>query len=203
MKLIEKSLQAQGGDATVHYGVNGVTCEIRLPLKTATWSKDPRNAHRSALRLQAQASICDTSVLVVEDEPMTSMDLVTSLTEAGCKVVGPAGNVNRAMQLIDDESFDVALLDANLAGQPVDELAAALTRHNVSFAFVTGYGRDDLPHAFREAPILCKPFVRQELFETIGRLVQQTSCAIPLRLVLKAGNNWHSSRGGGLFRIPS
>jgi hypothetical protein len=35
-------------------------------------------------------------------------------------------------------------------GRPVDEIAAARTRRNVPFAFVTGYGRANLPRRFSE-----------------------------------------------------
>jgi hypothetical protein len=53
--------------------------------------------------------------------------------------------------------MDAALLDANLGRRPVDDIAAALTRHHVPFAFVTGYGREDLPQAFAVAAMLSKP----------------------------------------------
>jgi hypothetical protein len=50
-----------------------------------------------------------------------------------------------------------------------DEIAAALTRHNIPFVFVTGYGREALPHAFREATVLSKPFGRPEMLEAAAR----------------------------------
>ena len=40
------------------------------------------------------------------------------------------------------------LLEANLRGEPVDDVAAALTRRNIPFVFVTGYGRQALPESF-------------------------------------------------------
>ena len=51
--------------------------------------------------------------------------------------------------LIEAGEFDAALLDGNLAGKPVDDLAIALTRRGMPFVFVTGYGRDALPVGFR------------------------------------------------------
>ena len=48
--------------------------------------------------------------------------------------------------------------DANLGGDPVDEIAAALTRKGIPFAFATGYGREALPHGFRDRPVITKPF---------------------------------------------
>jgi hypothetical protein len=50
------------------------------------------------------------------------------------------GTVNEALQMQKHASFDGALLDGNLRGQKVDEIAAALTRRNIPFLFVSGYG---------------------------------------------------------------
>jgi CheY-like chemotaxis protein len=133
--LIKQSLQAHGGEACVRYDANGVTCEIRLPLAEGTDAR--RSAHCPAhVRTKAAASSHPTGragiegkhILVIEDEPLIWMDVVASLREAGCDVVGPAGTLDQAKQLIEDADFDVALVDANLAGHPVDELAVALTR---------------------------------------------------------------------------
>jgi hypothetical protein len=45
------------------------------------------------------------------------------------------------------------LLDGNLCGQPVDDIAAALAREKVPFVFITGYGRQSLPKASANAGI--------------------------------------------------
>ena len=72
------------------------------------------------------------------------------------------------------------MLDANLAGSPVDVLAAALTRRNVPFAFVSGYGPEGLPEAFRQAPLIRKPFQHQHLIEAIQKMVEE-QLRVPLR----------------------
>src|SRR5262249_3262973 len=82
----------------------------------------------------------------------------SSVTAAGGGGVGAAATLERAKRLIEESDCDAALLDVNLAGQPVDELATLLTRKNRPFAFVTGYGRDALPSGFRGAVVLGKPF---------------------------------------------
>ena len=100
---------------------------------------------------------------MVEDEALIFLDLETRLSTAGCEVIGPAATLELARRLVADAQFDAALVDANLAGHPVDELAIALTQRNVPFAFVTGYGRDVLPYGFREAVMLAKPFSQDQL----------------------------------------
>jgi len=123
-------------------------------------------------------------VLVVEDEPLVSMDMESCLTGAGCEVVGTAGTLSEAKTLCAEAQCDAALVDVNLAGKPVDELAAALTRRNIPFAFVTGYGREALPQGFRDALIVPKPFNETGLIATVELLVYQAAAgAVPLRKI--------------------
>jgi DNA-binding NtrC family response regulator len=91
------------------------------------------------------------------------MDIEAILIDAGCNVVGPAGNLDQAKRLVGNHDCDAALLDANLAGQSVDELAALLTQRKVPFAFVTGHGRDALPRGHRDAVLVGKPFRRDQI----------------------------------------
>ena len=189
--LIEQTMRGHGGECSVHYAADGVTCQIELPLSDDVQSKiaGSLTAASSAVPfLPAQDNPSDLlkgkRVLVVENEPLIAMDLESSLMAAGCKVIGPAGTFEEAKLLVDGVNFDVALLDVNLSGRPIDEIAAALSRKNVPFAFATGYGRKALPQAFQEAVILQKPFNHDELLAVVEVLLylrQQDSDIIPLR----------------------
>jgi CheY-like chemotaxis protein len=110
-------------------------------------------------------------ILVVEDEPLIAMEIEATLRDGGCSVVGPVGDPEQALSLV-ESGCDAALLDANLGGRPVDELAAALTRAGIPFAFITGYGREGVPLPFREAMIVRKPFSREGLLAALARLMQ-------------------------------
>ena len=61
--------------------------------------------------------------------------------------------------------------DTDLAGARVDDLAVELRRRRVPFAFATGFGRDSLPPAFLDAPLLAKPFAAEELVEMVRALL--------------------------------
>src|SRR4029079_12270274 len=98
-----------------------------------------------------------------------------------CEVLGPAATLERAEALMEAEAFDAALLDGNLGGHPVDVLAAGLTKRHIPFAFITGYGRDGLPKAFGNAPIISKPFNREQLLEALDRLLRENHGVISLR----------------------
>jgi len=109
------------------------------------------------------------------------MDMVATLESEGCQVVGPAANVAHAKILIEESKFDAALLDANLGGQASGEVAAALTRLDVPFVFVSGYGRDGLPEAFRQAPLIEKPHSRSQLMAILTHLLKRDAAIIPIR----------------------
>ncbi len=111
-------------------------------------------------------------LLVIEDEPLVALDIVAGLEDAGAEVLGPAGTERDALRLIDTEMADAALLDANLHGRPVDQVAAALVRRRIPFVFVSGHSRDGLPAGFAEAPLMGKPFSHRKLVEIVADLLQ-------------------------------
>ena len=187
--LIEQTLRAHGGEASVHYNTDGVTWEIKLPITENTRPSIGTDAAApkitsgpSVLQPQGnQPSLKGKRILLIEDEPLVSMDMESSLTAAGCEVIGPAGTIEDAKLLVEDADYDAALVDANLAGYPVDELATALTQKNCPFAFVTGYGREALPSGFREAVMLGKPFSQDQLLTVVEMLFYRTPTVVQLR----------------------
>jgi len=112
---------------------------------------------------------------------LVSMELESDLEAAGCEVIGPAATLAEAQTLVEGADYDAALLDVNLKGQPVDELANLLTKKNRPFAFVTGYGRDALPSGFRGAVVLGKPFSGDQLLATAEVLLYQADRVVQLR----------------------
>jgi CheY-like chemotaxis protein len=83
--------------------------------------------------------------------------------------------------MIEETALDGALLDGNLHGKPVGDIAAALVRKRVPFLFVTGYGRDALPEGFGKVAILSKPFSREQLLEAVAQLPRKVSSVVRLR----------------------
>jgi PAS domain S-box-containing protein len=176
--LIEQTLGAHGGEIAMRYGADGVTARIALPLRDPEWPTAPAaGATADQVELMvvppppARQRLSGKRIVVVEDEPLVSMEIEGCLETAGCVVVGPAGRLAKAKTLIAEGGYDAALLDANLAGERVDELAAMLATRNVPFAFVTGYGRDALPAGFRERIVLGKPFSQDRLLAVVERLI--------------------------------
>jgi DNA-binding response OmpR family regulator len=107
-------------------------------------------------------------ILVVEDEFLIALDIAGVLEQAGIVVIGPAGSVGDALQAIDGEEVHGALLDAHLAGEPVTRIADALKARGIPFAFVSGYGREQLPLAHRGALLVKKPFTGKDLLAAVA-----------------------------------
>ncbi|MGC1577212.1 MAG: response regulator [Beijerinckiaceae bacterium] len=191
--LIELSAQGEGGRARMSIETSGIVWEIEFPLPKLDASAAPTLAssaqlNDSALKEGAPQRVdqrplilAGRRLLVIEDEPLVALDLVAGLEEAGAEIVGSAGTVEEALQLIESASIDAVLLDANLRGRPVDDLAAALTRKNVPYVFVTGYGQESLPRSFSTAPMLAKPFSREQLLRAVAPLIGPSAATLRLR----------------------
>ena len=109
-------------------------------------------------------------LLVVEDELLVALDIESILNDAGLIVIGPASSAAEALKLIGSTTPDAALIDANLSGEPITEVAKALSERGIPFAYVTGYGRESLPNDY-QAPIVTKPFDADQLLAAARRLL--------------------------------
>lgn len=102
-------------------------------------------------------------VLVVEDEVAIAMLLEDMLLDIGAVVIGPAGRLSQGKTLAETEEVDIAILDVNVAGEPVYPVVDILARRGIRFVFSTGYGAGGIDPAWRDRPVLQKPFSQAEL----------------------------------------
>jgi signal transduction histidine kinase/DNA-binding response OmpR family regulator len=186
--LIEQSAKGEGGDALMSIEAAGVVWTITLPLPEHRPAKSPaaefvgRRTRDAATPIDRDTPrLTGKRILVVEDEPLVALDIVAALEAAGAEVAGSAGTAKEALRMIESVPLDAALLDANLRGHSVDEIAAALTARNVPFLFVTGYGPESLPHAFAKTAMLSKPFSHRELIAAAAGLVETPANVHQLR----------------------
>jgi len=178
--LIRRSLVAHDGDVSLVYDPAGLQCQISLPLAGASQPLDLGSVTRAG-DLSAPpgppANENAPRVLVIEDEAAIAFDLVTTLEEMGCSVVGPAATAAQAQALVRAGQFDLALLDANLAGEPVEDIAAALQARSIPFAFLSGYGRSELPSGFDSIQLVRKPFTIDQVCQVVRHLARQTDAS--------------------------
>lgn len=112
---------------------------------------------------QAGETLSGLRVLVVEDEAAISLLLEDMLLDFGCEVIGPAARLSTALDVVENQNVDLAILDVNVAGEPIYPVAESLVRKGVPFVFSTGYGSAGIKDAYRDRPVLQKPFAQHDL----------------------------------------
>ena len=109
-------------------------------------------------------------VVIVEDSYVVAAGLEYLLTSAGCDVVGKAGSLGAAIDLLDTVAFEVALLDIDLHGDNVAPVADEIRQRDKPIIFLSGYGETDiLPSHLQSLPRLEKPVNPAELFAALER----------------------------------
>ena len=110
-------------------------------------------------------------ILIVDDEFLIAMNYESMIEDCGGQPVGPAGDINGALAIIQAGQLDGALLDANLNGVSSEPIALALQAAGIPFVVITGYGRLDLDgRALSAAPRLTKPVVNQDFCTTLTQV---------------------------------
>jgi CheY-like chemotaxis protein len=113
-------------------------------------------------------------VLLVEDDTMICLLFEDMLLEFGCKIIGPACDIRRAVDLAQNhESIDVAILDVNLGGQVVFPVADILAGRGVPIVFSTGLGPSGLPAAWQGRPCIPKPMTTAQLVSSLGSALRE------------------------------
>ena len=127
--------------------------------------------------MSSEASAPGLRVLVIEDEALVAMLLEDMILDTGHQVAATLVDLPTALAYVADNaaSFDAAILDVNLSGQPSFPLAEALAGAGKAFAFSTGYGRDGLPAAWKDRPLLSKPFGAQSVIDALDQLTRATA----------------------------
>lgn len=117
------------------------------------------------------SEVSGARVLLVEDEGLVALMIEDMLEELGLKVVASAAHLKKACELATTGSFDLALLDVNLAGEFVFPVARVLRDRRIPFLFSTGYGAPPLEEEFRDTPAIGKPFSIDQLNEKLRTLL--------------------------------
>ncbi|MDM7460004.1 MAG: response regulator, partial [Paracoccus sp. (in: a-proteobacteria)] len=167
---------AGGGDmqsVTADWHPDGVVWSLRLGEGVSSCDQKQLTAEPPVAQAeQIPDGLNGCHILLVEDEPLVAMDMRHELEDAGADSVTVARTVAEAIDMATKRRFDIAVLDGNLGGEPVDEVAHTLTSRSVPFCFVSGYGREHLPHGYDRAPLIEKPFRSEALRATLASIRQ-------------------------------
>ncbi|USI74763.1 response regulator [Sphingomonas morindae] len=118
------------------------------------------------------SALAGVRVLIVEDEFILARQMSRALVEQGAEVIAAAPSVAAALScLAAGPAPDVAVLDVNLAGEPVYPVADALALRAIPFLFASGYDPEERDPRHRDAPHLQKPLVLMALVRRLAALV--------------------------------
>ena len=97
-------------------------------------------------------------ILIVEDEPLIAMMLEDFILALGHDVLGPCESVKQALAVVEEDGFDLAILDVNLKGENVWPVAAALRARSIPFVLASGGHVEPPPPEFKDVPMIEKPY---------------------------------------------
>jgi CheY-like chemotaxis protein len=121
-----------------------------------------------------QTGIKGLRVFVVEDDVAILMLAEDMLEELGCAIAATGTRMTEAIDAAQNCEADVALLDVNLAGQPVYPVAEILERRGIPLVFCTGYGGDQLDEGWRSKAVLQKPYRIEHLRDVLSAAAAKT-----------------------------
>ena len=111
-------------------------------------------------------------VLLVEDNMVIALDAADILEGEGAEEVLAAATAQQAMELLDANTIDLAILDINLGRSATSlTVAEALVERGIPFLLATGYGESTgAANGFPPAPVLKKPYSAADLIAAVGKL---------------------------------
>src|SRR2546421_5894224 len=108
------------------------------------------------------------AILVVEDEPLISLEITALFQSAGATVLS-AMNLPTAIGLVSTPGLSAAILDYGLGVEKVQILCAHLAERGVPFMFYTGYA--DLQERYPSTLVVQKPATGDILLAAVSNLV--------------------------------
>ena len=118
---------------------------------------------------ESAVSLRGRCVLIIEDEYLLATDLAKGFADAGVDILGPVATLAKALVLAEHKQLRGAVLDINLDGDKVYEVADVLVERGVPIVFVTGYDTSDIPTRFADVPFCQKPAEFADVIQALGR----------------------------------
>lgn len=121
--------------------------------------------------MQDQRTLSGQRIFVVEDETLVAMMIEGMIEELGATVIGTESRPDGALDFVASRhcEIDVAMLDLNLGTGHSYAIAEAIAGHGIPIVFSTGYTDGAIDAAWRDRPLLNKPFQLADLEGALAR----------------------------------
>jgi DNA-binding response OmpR family regulator len=107
--------------------------------------------------------LSNARILVVEDEMLIGLVLSDAIEAAEGEVVGPARSVAEAIEVIEDDGIDGAILDRTLLDGKVTPVAVMLVERAIPFIFYSGSEPDLFKEEFPAVRSFQKPIAPEHV----------------------------------------
>jgi len=163
--LIKESMAYEfDAHCSLDFARNGVQASFKIPhAKSKIAIKhDVLNASKIALTPKTFA------VLLLEDDYVIAKEMLRMLKKLGAQKIDMVPTIDKAIECITHNHYDVAFLDANIRGEFSGKIAEMLYRNNTPFFFATGYGSKEQDLQSSNAiKVFTKPVTEAQLLSAL------------------------------------
>lgn len=111
------------------------------------------------------------SILIVEDEPLIAMEIITAFSTAGA-LLTTTNTIKHARILVEHDGLTAAILDHALPDGACTNICERLTALGIPYLMYSGVASID--DACKHAPFLSKPATRQQLLDAMEALIRDS-----------------------------
>lgn len=115
----------------------------------------------------------DTSILILEDEPLIALDVETLLNECGFANLHFFKSAEQAESWLESHTPRLAILDYYLGQSTSESVADALIRMGVPFIVCSAAEKSETSSAFAKGHWVSKPFDSDQLIVAVLRLLKE------------------------------
>lgn len=112
------------------------------------------------------------SALVVEDNSLVAETIADGLTAIGYTSVETVGSLKAALDAVNSENIDLAVIETDVRGHSTEPVLNALDAKDVAHVVASSHGCNPLPG---HAPYLQKPFGLNQLKSAVDQARHQAS----------------------------
>ncbi|MBE9066308.1 GAF domain-containing protein [Leptolyngbya cf. ectocarpi LEGE 11479] len=174
--LIERAIPYEfEGEAVLHFLASGVKAEFWLPNSLIRWGQEQNGETSSTSTTSDSDTLAHTEqikILVVEDSLLVAMEMENTLKKIGFDAVTSAPSVERAFNCLQQDCYQLCLLDIDLKKETSFEVAYFLLEQSIPFVFTSGYNsKHPIPESLKSVQLLKKPIDESSLKKLIYDLL--------------------------------
>lgn len=170
LTIIRRNIpHALGGESELRFDAAGLSARFVIPARFVLTRPAISSARQSHLQFpQAARPLEGYSVLVLDDHITSALELQRMLRERGAAHVNIAGTAAQALDLLEKDAPDVAILDIDLGDETSLSVADHLARGGIPFIFA-GHDIDvrAITPQHRDVPVAAKPYAGDEVAELL------------------------------------